>query len=52
MPDVVKIDVEGAEIEVIDGMKQILSGKGVRIVLEVDGPDEAAVERKMSACRD
>ncbi len=51
-PDVVKIDVEGAELDVLKGMQAILARKRVSIVLETDGPDVAAVEQKTSACRD
>jgi FkbM family methyltransferase len=37
LPDFVKIDVEGAEDKVIEGGKDVLSEKGVKIVIEVHG---------------
>lgn len=38
-PDVVKIDVEGGEVEVLDGMKDILTNLQPRLVVEVHGVD-------------
>ena len=43
-PDVVKIDVEGSELQVLDGMKAIMGGARPRLVLELHdtGPQVAA----------
>lgn len=42
-PSVVKIDVEGAEPAVLDGMAAILAAHRPALVCEFDGPDEATV---------
>jgi FkbM family methyltransferase len=34
MPDVVKIDVEGAELDVLAGMERILTSRGIRLIVE------------------
>lgn len=49
-PDVVKIDVEGAEAEVLDGMARLLAA-GTTVLLEVDGPDPGRVAAKTGAIR-
>lgn len=50
-PDVVKIDVEGAEMDVLQGMQKVLRSRAPAIVLELDDETEAACERKLAACR-
>jgi len=49
-PAVVKIDVEGAEMEVLQGMKQVLREIAPVIILEFDDESANACERKMSSC--
>jgi FkbM family methyltransferase len=50
-PDVVKIDVEGAELEVLEGMRRTLASRRPVVVLEVDDRTEAAAGRRLDACR-
>lgn len=50
-PDVVKIDVEGAELDVLQGMQKVLRTRAPLIVLELDDETEAACESKLAACR-
>jgi FkbM family methyltransferase len=45
-PDVVKIDVEGAELDVLRGMHQLLCAHGPDLLVELDDADRAAAERK------
>jgi len=51
-PDVVKIDVEGAEIEVLHGMLHVLKKWSPKIILEVDDADETRCEGKLASCRE
>lgn len=50
-PDVVKIDVEGAELQVLQGMQRTLRQRAPAIVLELDDETAAACGRKVSSCR-
>jgi FkbM family methyltransferase len=45
-PSVVKIDVEGAEEAVLQGMTETLTSVGPTLIVEVDGPDDAALARR------
>lgn len=49
-PGIVKIDVEGAELEVLRGMESTLRHHRPTIICEIDGPDEAGVADKLAAC--
>lgn len=51
-PHVVKIDVEGAEIQVLRGMTDTLQQHGPAVLFEIDGPDEQTLARRTSICRD
>jgi len=51
-PNVVKIDVEGAEMDVLRGMESVLRKWRPKIVLEFDDPTKAGCEAKLSACQD
>jgi FkbM family methyltransferase len=51
VPDVVKIDVEGAEMQVLDGMARQLAGRRPALVCELDAPDTIALEAKVVAWR-
>ena len=46
LPDVVKIDVEGAEGLVLDGMNRTLSRRETTVLVEVDGPNDGSHRRK------
>jgi FkbM family methyltransferase len=48
-PTVVKIDVEGAEMRVLDGMKRTIERFKPVLVYEVDDGDKAAFERRWQA---
>jgi FkbM family methyltransferase len=50
-PDVVKIDVEGAEKDVLQGMLDVLREWRPKVILEVDDADEARCDGKLAACR-
>jgi len=50
-PTVVKIDVEGAEIQVLRGMEKTLELHRPAVVYEIDGPDEKHVDAKADLCR-
>lgn len=52
MPDVVKIDVEGAELGVLEGMTRILGSRRVSLVLELDAPEQREMDRRFTGCRD
>jgi FkbM family methyltransferase len=51
-PTFVKIDVEGAELEVLEGMTAVARQYCPVILLEVDAGDQEALQRKQSACED
>ncbi len=50
-PDIVKIDVEGAERNVLQGMVDTLRRRGPTVVMEFDDAVEAKCLEKMGACR-
>ncbi len=50
-PNVVKIDVEGAEMAVLLGMERTLQRWAPRVVMEFDDPTEDGCESKLSGCR-
>jgi FkbM family methyltransferase len=49
-PDLVKIDVEGAEHLVLLGMQSLLSTAAPSLLIEFDGPTEADVRAKVDTC--
>lgn len=49
-PDVVKIDVEGAELEVLEGMATTAATHRPVVIVEVDAADADALARKQDAC--
>jgi Uma2 family endonuclease len=51
-PDIVKIDVEGAELDVLHGMVNTLKGTSPKLIIEVDDADQEKCEKKLTACRD
>jgi hypothetical protein len=51
-PTLVKIDVEGAELDVLQGMKQTLAQYQPLVVYEIDAKQEASFERKQQAVAD
>lgn len=51
-PSVVKVDVEGAEQDVLLGMRAVLAEHRPSLVLEFDGPTVEDVERKLVACKE
>jgi FkbM family methyltransferase len=51
MPDVVKIDVEGAELQVLKGMRRVLEEKRPRLIIEFDDAVREECEAKLGACR-
>jgi len=50
-PDVVKIDVEGAEEAVLAGMTDTLAGHRPTLVCELDSADSAVLEQKIATFR-
>ncbi len=50
IPQVIKIDVEGAEIEVFMGMQATLQAHHPVVIYEVDDEDPSAFEKKRLAC--
>lgn len=50
-PHFVKIDVEGAELDVLVGMERTLAEQRPKVLLEVDDAARAGLEQKLSACR-
>ncbi|MBK7665078.1 MAG: FkbM family methyltransferase [Sterolibacteriaceae bacterium] len=50
-PNFVKIDVEGAEMDVLVGMEVLLREKSPIVVLELDDEKLEACETKVAACR-
>lgn len=51
VPDVVKIDVEGVEMQVLDGMADLLAGARPALVCELDSADPAVLATKVDAWR-
>ncbi len=51
-PTFVKIDVEGAELEVLEGMTTVARQHRPVILLELDAGEAQALQRKRSACED
>lgn len=49
-PTVVKIDVEGAEINVLRGMAQTMNDHKPLIIYEIDDDDEVSFNQKLEAC--
>jgi FkbM family methyltransferase len=49
-PDVVKIDVEGAELEVLQGMGMTAKRHRPVVIVEVDAADIGLLRRKQAAC--
>lgn len=49
-PTVVKIDVEGAEMNVLRGMSQTMNDHKPLIIYEIDDEDEASFNQKQEAC--
>lgn len=49
-PHMVKIDVEGAELAVLHGMKNLLTSARPSIVFEVDDADPGVAQQKYDAC--
>ena len=47
-PDFVKIDVEGAELLVVRGMKSVLAGARPRLMVERNGSEDSALERELA----
>jgi len=50
-PNIVKIDVEGAEIEVLQGMQRVLNTWGPTVVLELDDESRDACAEKVRVCK-
>jgi FkbM family methyltransferase len=50
-PNIVKIDVEGAEMHVLQGMEGVLRQWAPIVVVELDDETALACERKVSMCR-
>lgn len=51
LPDVVKIDVEGAEMQVLDGMAQLLRTRRPSLVCELDSADPHVLAEKIRVWR-
>ena len=49
-PSVVKIDVEGAELDVLQGMRQVLVSNRPIVLFEIDDHDQDQFDRKYDAC--
>jgi FkbM family methyltransferase len=52
IPDVVKIDVEGAELEVLRGMKNTLVKHKPVLIYEIDDQAMSRLEQKQTACQE
>jgi hypothetical protein len=50
-PGVVKIDVEGAEMDVLRGMDRVLRRWAPAVIVELDDQAVRACEQKVSSCR-
>jgi FkbM family methyltransferase len=51
-PNVVKIDVEGAELDVLEGMRETLTAHAPRIIFEVDAASDELADAKFEAVAD
>jgi FkbM family methyltransferase len=51
-PALVKIDVEGGEVDVLDGMAATLARHRPLVIAEVDGPDDDCAEAKFAQLSD
>ena len=51
-PNIVKIDVEGAELDVLKGMVNVLQEWRPKVIIEVDDADKARCEEKLIACKE
>ncbi|MCW2715749.1 MAG: methyltransferase FkbM family [Frankiales bacterium] len=51
-PDVVKIDVEGAEMQVLDGMTRLLTTQRPALVCELDAADPATLAVKVAGWKE
>jgi FkbM family methyltransferase len=51
VPQFVKIDVEGAEPQVLEGMQQTLQRHRPTVLFEVDGAEPAVVQQRYELCR-
>lgn len=49
-PSLVKIDVEGAELEVLEGMSETLKRHRPDVLFEIDGEERSVVETKSRRC--
>jgi FkbM family methyltransferase len=52
LPDVVKIDVEGTEPAVLDGMRRTLENGRSAVLCEVDAPDEQVLQARVAAVQE
>jgi FkbM family methyltransferase len=52
VPDVVKIDVEGVEMEVLDGMAELLRTRRPALLCELDSAQPAVLTAKVATWRD
>jgi FkbM family methyltransferase len=50
MPHLVKIDVEGAELDVLKGMTSLLRTQRPAVIMEFDDPVLSGCERKLATC--
>jgi FkbM family methyltransferase len=50
-PRFIKIDVEGAEMEVLQGMQRVLNAWGPTVILELDDESADACEEKVRVCQ-
>jgi FkbM family methyltransferase len=51
-PDIVKIDVEGAELDVLHGMVDTLRNRGPKLIIEVDDGNEQKCEEKLRSSQE
>lgn len=50
VPDLIKIDVEGAEIQVLRGMRELLSAHAPALVIEFDDETEEGCRSRRAEC--